>query len=195
MNEEIIQEIKQTIPWFIVAALAVAGYYGVKNYRENRRAESSAALVQSYTTGEFESAVSKYGSTAAGGALKLRLAKKYYDDGRYDEAIAVYDGLSSSAPDGFADIPAVGKAHCLEAKGDYAAALAAYDGFAAANPGSFLAFDAKLGAIRATALGGDREKALSALAALKESVKGDDASKLRVEQLEDALKRLPVAGK
>ena len=189
MNEEIIQEIKSTIPWFIVAALVVAGYYGIKNYRENRRVEASTALVASYTTEEFETAVSKFGSSDAGGALKLRLAKKYFDDARYDEALGLYEELSAKAPEGFAEIPAVGKAQCLEAQGKAAEALAAYEAFAEANPKSCLALTAKLGAVRAIALGGDKEKALAKAAELKESVKDDPASKARVEQIEDTVKR------
>ena len=195
MNEELMQEIKSTIPWLIVAALAVGGYYGVKNYLENRRIESSNALVASYTTDEFEGAVQKFGSTDAGGALKLRLAKKYFDDGRYEEAIEIYDGLAAKAPEGYADIPAVGKAQCLEAQGKYAEALSAYEAFAEANPKSFLALAAKLGAARAIALGGDKEKALAKLAEIKESVKDDEVAKARVESVEDTVKRYkaPVA--
>lgn len=189
MNEELMQEIKSTIPWLIVAALAVGGYYGVKNYLENRRIESSNALVASYTTDEFEGAVQKFGSTDAGGALKLRLAKKYFDDGRYEEAIEIYDDLAAKAPEGFADIPAVGKAQCLEAQGKYADALAAYEAFAEANPKSFLALAAKLGAARAIALGGDKEKALAKLAEIKESAKDDEVAKARVESVEDTVKR------
>jgi len=189
MNEELMQEIKSTLPWLVVAALAVGGYYGVKNYRENRRIESSTALVASYTTDEFEGAVQKFGGTDAGGALKLRLAKKYFDDGRYEEAIAIYDELAAKAPEGFADIPAVGKAQCLEAQGKYAEALSAYEAFAEANPKSFLVLSAKLGAARAIALGGDKAKALAKLAELKEEVKDEAVSKARVEALEDTVRR------
>ena len=195
MNEELLQEIKSTLPWLVVAALAVGGYYGVKNYLENRRIESSGALVSAYTTDDFEGAVQKFGSTDAGGALKLRLAKKYYDDGRYEEAVEIYDALAKDAPEGYADIPAVGKAECLEAQGKYVEALAAYEAFAEANPKSFLSLTAKLGAARAVALGGDKEKALAKLAELKESVKDDAMAKARVESVEDTVKRYqaPVA--
>ena len=118
--------------------------------------------------------------------LKLRLAKKYFDDGRYEEASSIYDELVAKAPGGYEDIPVVGKAQCLEAQGKYADALAAYEAFAAANPKSFLALTAKLGAVRAIALGGDKEK---------ESVKDDELSKARVEAIEDTVRRYqaPVA--
>ena len=189
MNEELMQEIKSTLPWLVVAALAVAGYYGVKNYLENRKVESSSALVASYTTDEFEGAVAKFGATDAGGALKLKLAKKYYDDARYEEAIALYDELSAKAPEGFAEIPVVGKAQCLEAQGKASEALAAYEAFVAANPKSVLALTAQLGAARSLALGGDKEKALAKIAEIKESVKDDPAAKARVEAAEDVIRR------
>lgn len=193
MNEEIMQEIKSTIPWFVVAALAVGGYYGVKNYLEGRRVDSSGALVASYTTDDFEGAVQKYGSTDAGGALKLRLAKRYYDDGRYEEAMEIYDALSAEAPEGYADVPAVGRAQCLEALGRHVEALSAYEAFVEANPASFLALEAKLGAARSIALGGDREKALARLTELAESVGGDAAAKARVEAVADSVRRYQAA--
>ena len=192
MNEELLKEIKGMLPWLVVAAVAVGGYYGVKNHMAAKKAASSLSLVTSVTAADFEDAVSKYGSSDAGGALKLKLAKRYFDDGRYDEALAKYDELAKAAPDGFDGVPAVGRAVCLEAKGQYAEAKAAFEAFAgdAANAKSFLLLTAKVGAIRATALGGDREGALKAAAALKESVAGDELAKARVEQLEDLVKRL-----
>lgn len=193
LAEDFVKEIRATIPWLLAAALVVAGYYGVKNYMAARRAAASEALVNAYTAEELEEAVTKFGGSDAGGALKLRLAKKYYDAGRYQEALDLYTALSGDkAPDGFADIPEVGKAQCQEALGSYAEALAAYEAFAEANPSSYLALTAKLGSARVLALSGDREKALQRLAEIKESVKGDAVSEARVDATEDCIKR-PVA--
>lgn len=193
LAEDFVKEIRATIPWLLAAALVVAGYYGVKNYMAARRAAASEALVNAYTAEELEEAVSKFGGSDAGGALKLRLAKKYFDAGRYQEALDQYAALSGDkAPDGFADVPEVGKAQCQEALGNYADALAAYEAFAEANPNSYLALTAKLGAARAIALSGDREKALQRLAGIKESVKGDALSEARIDATEDCIKR-PVA--
>ena len=193
LAEDFVKEIRATIPWLLAAAVVVAGYYGVKNYMASRRAAASEALVNAYTAEELEEAVTKFGGSDAGGALKLRLAKKYFDAGRYQEALDQYTALSGDkAPDGFADIPEVGKAQCLEALGSYAEALAAYEAFAEANPSSYLALTAKLGSARVLALSGDREKALQRLAEIKESVKGDAVSEARVDATEDCIKR-PVA--
>ena len=190
LAEDFVKEIRATIPWLLAAALVVAGYYGVKNYMASRKAAASESLVSAYTVEDLEEAVSKFGGSDAGGALKLRLAKKYFDAGRYQEALDQYEALSGdNAPDGFADVPAVGRAQCLEAMGRHADAVQAYDAFAEANPSSYLALTARLGAARATALAGDRDKALARLAEIKGSVKGDALSESRVEAAEDFVRR------
>ena len=81
---------KSTVLWIVVAALAVGGFYGWKGHRAATKAAASDAVVNAYTTEEIEDAVAKFGGTDAGGALKLRLAKNYFDNGRYDEALAKY---------------------------------------------------------------------------------------------------------
>lgn len=190
LAEDFVKEIRATVPWLLAAALVVAGYYGVKNYMASRKAAASESLVSAYTVEDLEEAVSKFGGSDAGGALKLRLAKKYFDAGRYQEALDQYEALSGdNAPDGFADVPVVGRAQCLEAMGRHADAVQAYDAFVEANPSSYLALTARLGAARATALAGDRDKALARLAEIKESVKGDALSESRVEATEDCVRR------
>lgn len=180
---------KQLVLWLVIAAIAVGGYYAWKNHRAQRLAASSDALVSAYTTEEMEEAVSKYASTGAAGALKIKLAKNYFDAGRFEEALSQYESFKDGEPEGFADIPKVGKAQCLEALGRFAEAKAAFEAFAAANPSNYLALTAQLGAVRTTAEAGDKAKALEALAALKESVKDDEISKARVEATETLVKR------
>ena len=68
------------------------------------KAAASDALVSAYTTEEIEDAVAKFAGSATEGALKLRLAKSYFDAGRYEEALAQYEALVGNAPDGFADV-------------------------------------------------------------------------------------------
>ena len=193
LADDFVREVKATVPWLLAAVLVVVGYYGVKNYRAARKAAASEAFVSAYTAEELEEAVSQYGGTDAGGAIKLRLAKKYFDGARYQEALDIYTSVSGEkAPDGFADIPEVGKAQCLEALGNYADALAAYEAFAEANPESYLALSAKLGSARVLAQLGEKEKALARLAELKTSVKGDSLSEARVDATEDCVKRYEV---
>lgn len=189
MNEELLKEIKGFLPWVIVAAVAVGGYYGVKHHVAAKKIAASEAVVSAYTAEELEEAVSKFGSTASGGALKLRLAKKYFDAGRYQEALDQYEALTKEAPDGFADIPVVGRAQALEALGKFAEAQKAFDDFAAANPNNYLTLTAQLGAARTLAEGGDAKAALDRLAAFKASAT-DDLSKSRIETTEDCIRRM-----
>ena len=192
MNEELeqlLQELKSTLPWFLAAGIIVAGYYGVRKYVTDRRAAASEIVSSAYTTDELEDAVSKFGSSKSGGLLRLRLAKSYFDAGSYESALDIYSSLEGKAPDGFADVPAVGKAQCLEGLGKFAEAAAAYDAFVAANEKSYLALTAKLGSARCVAQNGDREKAIAALEALKETLSDNDMAKSRVETTIELVKR------
>ena len=180
---------KSTVIWLLVAAIAVGGYYGWKGHRAAVKAAAADALVNAYTTEEVEDAVSKFSGSATAGALKLRLAKSYFDAGRYDEALAQYEALAGNAPDGFADIPAVGKAQCLEALGKFAEAQKAFDAFAEANPKSYLTLTAQLGASRCLAQAGDKKAALARIDALKAANKEEGIEKARVEATESAIKR------
>lgn len=180
---------KQTVAILLVAGLAVAGYYGVKGWRESRRIAAADSLMTAYTAEDMEEAVANFGSTQSGASLKMRLAKKYFDTERYQEALDVYTALEGSAPDGFEDVPSVGKAQCLEALGKFDEALQAYDAFAEAKPKSFLALTAQLGAARSIAASGDKAKALEKLEALKTSLEGDDTAVSRVEATIGLVKR------
>jgi len=189
MNEELLQEIKGTLPWLLAAAIAVGGWYGWKNYTASRVAAASEAVSNSYTVEELEAVAAKFDGSDARGAINLRLAKKYFELDRFQDALDIYEKLAKNPPDGFADVPAVGRAQCLEALGKFAEAQKAYEDFAANNPKSFLVLTAQLGAARSLAQAGDKAKALEQLAALKETVKDDALAKLRVEATEDCIKR------
>ena len=180
---------KSTVIWLLVAAIAVGGWYGWKNHKAAVKAAASDALVNAYTTEEIEDAAAKFAGSATEGALKLRLAKSYFDAGRYEEALAQYEALVGNAPDGFADIPAVGKAQCLEALGKFDEAAAAFDAFAEASPKNYLTLTAQLGAARSFAQAGDKKKALACIEALKAANKDDELSKARIEATETAIKR------
>ena len=121
--------------------------------------------------------------------MRIRLAKSYFDAGRYEEALSAYEELAANAPEGFADIPVVGRAQCLEALSRFDEALKAFDAFAEANPTSYLALTAKLGAARCVAQSGDKAKALERIAALKKDVGDDEIAKARIEAAEDVIKR------
>lgn len=190
MNEELLKEIKGTLPWLVAAAVAVGAYYGVKNHLAARRVAASEAVVESVSVEELEDAVAKFKGAKSGGVLRLKLAKAYFDQRRYQEAFDAYSALEGDAPDAFADIPAVGKAQCLEAMGKYAEALAAYDAYAESAPSnSYLMLDAKLGSARSLSLAGSKDKALERLEALKAESKDDEISLSRIDSAIDLVKR------
>lgn len=191
MNEELeqlIQEVKSILPWLLAAGIVVAGYHGVRKYVANRRAAASEAVANAYTTEELEDAATKFKGSKIDGVIRLRLAKSYYDSANYDSALDIYESLVGKAPDGFEDVPVVGKAQCLEALGKYDEARVAFDAFAEANPKSYLLLTAKLGSARCVAQGGDRDKAIAALEALKATL-DDDLDKSRVDSTIELVKR------
>jgi len=189
MNEDILKEIKSTLPWLIAAAIAVGAYYGFKNYRANATAAASEAVVSGFTMEELEESVAKFGTAKSGAAIRIRLAKKYYDAGRYDEALAVYDEVAAAQPEGFAEIPVVGKALCLEGQRKFAEARAALESFVAENPKSPFALTARLGAVRCQAQAGDKAGALKTLAAMKDEFKEETPARARVLATEDCVTR------
>lgn len=180
---------KQIVALLAVAAIAYGGWYAWKTHRETVKTAASEALVNSITTAEMEEAVSRFSSEKAAGALKLRLAKSYFDDARFEEALAVYEGLVGKSLEGFEDIPVVGKAQCLEALGKFDEAAKAFDAFAEGNTDNYLTLTAQLGAARSYAQSGDKKKALARLDALLEANKADELSKARIEATIEVVKR------
>ena len=130
-----------------------------------------------------------YGGEKAGLALKQRLAGSYFAAERYEEALALYDELKNSPVEGYEDVPAVGRAECLEALGRHKEALGEYESFIEAKPKSLLLLTARLGAARMTAVLGDRKKAIEALEAAKKEYEKDANGKARIESAIDLVKR------
>jgi len=180
---------KQYVYGLLIAAVLVGGWYAWKHHRASVAADASASVASAFTTEELETAVAKHSGSAAGGVLRIRLAKSYYDAGRYEEALSAYEELAGNPPEGFADVPAVGRAQCLEALSRFDEARKAFDEFAEANPSSYLALSAQIGAARCFAQAGDRKAALARLDAIKAANKDDEAAKARIEAAEDVVKR------
>ena len=185
-----VKEGKSTLLMLVVAAVVVLGFYGGRSFLRARNAAANQALVSAFTVEELETAVSNYGGTKAGPALRMRLAKAYYDAERYQDALDVYDKLvaKASSNPAFGDIAVVGRAHALEGLSKYKEAQTAFAEFAASSTNSYMILDAKLGAARCKALLGDKEGAAKDFDALKAAAK-DDMEKERVERMADAVKR------
>jgi len=188
-----VKEGKSTLTTLCVVALLVAGYYGGRNWYNSRYAAANQALSGAYTAEDLEAAVSSYGSTKIGPAIKLRLAKSYYDADRYEDALAIYNDLSGKkfAEGALDDIVVIGRAYCLEGLGKLTEARDAFAAYAADEnkKDSYLLLTAQLGAARTKALAGEKDAAIKDLDALKESKKGDAFAENRIERLTDMLKR------
>ena len=187
-----VKEGRSTVMMLVVAGLAVAAFYAGRNWLRGRDMAANAALVNAYTTEELENAVSSYGSTKVGPALRIRLAKSYFDAERYQDALDTYDVLIEKAKSNaaFADVAVVGRAYSLEGLKKYKEAEDAFAAYAndAANTNSYLLLTAKLGAARCKALAGDKAGALKDFDALK-SATTDEMAKMRIERMTDAVKR------
>lgn len=187
-----VKEGRSTLLMLAVAAIAVGGFYAGRNWLHSRDAAANAALVNAFTTDELESAVADYGSTKIGESLKLRLAKSYYDGGRYQDALESYDALVAKMAAGgpFTDIAKIGRAYSLEGLKKFAEAQKAFADYAAdeANAESYLLLTAQLGAARCKALAGDKDAALKDFDALKAKTQ-DEIAKTRIERMADAVKR------
>lgn len=206
-----VKEGRSTVTMLAVAGLAVAAFYGIRGWLRGREASANAALVKMSAPSGMggagmietqEEAVNSYGSTKVGDKMRIVLAKGYYDDERFEDALNVYDEIikGGNKDRDIADIAVVGRAFALEgiasseeikdkqaAKYKEAAeAFAAYAGDEA-NAGSYLLLDAKLGAARCKALAGDKDGAAKDFEALEKDAKDEDA-KARIKRVADAVK-------
>ena len=180
---------KKYVTGLLIAAVVIGGWYWWKNHRAAVRAAATDALASAYTTEEIEESVTRFSGTPTEGALRIKLAKSYFDAGRYEEALSAYEALASNAPDGFADVPAVGRAQCLEALSRFEEAQKAFDAFAEANPSNYLALTAQLGAVRCMAQAGDKDKALARFDSIRAAYKDDEIATARIDATERLVKR------
>lgn len=180
---------KKTLIVVAVALAAFAAYKGVVAHKEAKRIAAGDAVMSAYTTGDLESAVDRFAGMAAEGVLRLRLAKSYYDAGRYAEAKDIYESFGGTGPEGFGEIPVLGVALCQEALEQYDEAAAGFKAFLEANPESIYSLTAKLGSARIVALKGDRDSALKELDAVKEEVKDDELAAAVVDNMISTVKK------
>ena len=179
-----VKEGKSTLMMLLVVALGVAGFYGVRGYMRSRSAAASQALTRANTPDELATAVSEYGSSSVGTALKLRLAKSHYDADHFQDALDVYEAVIKDAAkdDPFRDIAVLGRAFALEGLKKYAEASEAFSAYAADEDKSHDAFrvTAKLGVARCKAQQGDVSGAEADLNALKDAT-ADEQQKSRID--------------
>ena len=172
------------------AAVLVGGVFAFKQYRTAKIVGANQEMMKATSLDELEAVVAKYGTTKAGNAVRLRLAKAYYDAAKYEEALGAYDAcLSKGAPVGFADIATLGRAHALEGLNRLDDALAAYQAFEKANDGHFLQAQATLGIARILTLQGKKDEAKKLLENLKAKKADAPGWEMAIANLEGVIYR------
>lgn len=172
------------------AAVLIGGALAFKQYRSAKIAGANQELLKASSLEELETVVAKYGSTKAGNAARLRLAKAYYDASKYDEALTAYDDcIRKGAPKGFAEIAVLGRAHALEGLSRFDEALAAYQDFDKAGEGHCMQPYAKMGVARIYTLQGKKDEAKKLLENLKAQKTGDSAWEMAIANLEGIVGR------
>ena len=165
-----VKEGRSTVTILMVVGVCVAGWYAFKNWQAGRVAAANNALVNAFTADELEEAVAKFGGSATGPALKLRLAKSYLDSERWEEAEKVYGECIAAAgeDDPFASLAKLGRAYALEGSGKVADASKEFEALAA-NTNLPVSATAALGVARCMALNGDKDGAIKKLEASDDS--------------------------
>ena len=117
----------------IVAALAGYGVYG--NYNTSLANSAGAMLSQASSKEQLKEVVDNYPQSKVAPLALINLAAGQFRDAEFDEALASYTRFETSylshelLPDA-----KLGKAYCLEAKGDLEGAKTAFETFASAYP-------------------------------------------------------------
>jgi predicted negative regulator of RcsB-dependent stress response len=187
---------KKSGPQFLIqtgiAVILVVAVLGGKQYYDTKVATANKELLKASTTEELESLVNDYGKWKVGNAARLRLAKSYYDAGKYELALSTYDDcLKKGAPVGFEEVAVMGRAVCLEAIGEKRLdeALTVYSDFIAKNPNHFLTTQAWLGKARVLALQGKKDAAAKLLETFKAEKNNDPMAEMAVTQLQGVIAR------
>ena len=194
-----------TLTCILVAVAAVCAVKIYKSHAQSRDAKGGATLVELSQpngvdtpdaireTAEFADALADNSSSKAATALALRLAKKYYDESDFENALAEYEAIEKRVEknDPFYGFAQAGVAFSLEGLKRYSEAS---EKFAAiAGDASAFTFVAKIGAARTQGLAGDKDGAVAALEALKAGA--SDFEKSRIESEIDLVKRFDPEAK
>lgn len=176
----------------LVAAIGIGMLY--RHHTQAKGLQAGERLLAAHSTEDLEVIVSQYGGTKAGSVAQLQLAKAYFDEGRYDDALARYDAFARKSSNPFAAIAVLGRAHVLEAQGKIDEAQAAFAAFRQENSDHFLTPQAYLGEARCLAIAGDKQAAsalLDKLIAIKSGTPWEDIADNLKEVVARYEKRAP----
>ena len=158
--------------WLVTLAVAVLLAVGVSVFLRNRdtkAAKASEILLAQQPAGDLlEKAASEFAGTPAGIAVELKLAKAYYDEKRYSEALAKYnDFIKANGAFPFADVARVGKGFALCGLNQYDQAIEVFRTFRAQNPGHYLTQQTLFGEAACLTMQGKKDAAKALLQDLR----------------------------
>lgn len=180
----------QFVATLVAAAVLGGSVFAFKQYRAAKIAGANQELMKASSLEDLEAVVAKYGTTKAGNAARLRLAKAYYDAAKYEDALAAYDTcLGKGAPAGFGQIAELGRAQALEALGRTEEAMTAFQAFSKAHEDHFLQPYAVMGEARILALQGKKDEAKKRLENLKAKVSDAPGWEMTIASLEGVITR------
>jgi predicted negative regulator of RcsB-dependent stress response len=173
-----------------IVVILVGSVMGGKYYYKSSIAEANKELLKANTTEELESLVNRYSKWKVGQTALLRLAKSYYDTGKYLDALEKYDiCVSKGKPSGFVEVAVMGRAMCFEALNRLDEAMKAYTEFEKANPTHFLVMQAQMGKARVLALQGKKDEAKKLLETLKAEKNSAPMAEMAIAQLQGVIAR------
>lgn len=168
----------------VTVAVIAAGVFVYRNHQVAKATAVNSALLNAQSVEDLEIAVSENGGAKGGNALRLRLAKEYFNSGKYEDSLRIYDEcLAGGNLAGFESIAILGRAHALEAVGKNEEALKEYRSFQKEFENSYLILKAQLGEARALALLGKKAEAKEYLENLKVKLADDGMAEARINAL------------
>ncbi|MEI6645519.1 MAG: tetratricopeptide repeat protein [bacterium] len=173
-----------------IVLIVMGSIYGGKYYYQSSVAAANKELLKASTTEELEALVNNYSQWKVGNTARLRLAKSYYDIGKYEDALATYDAcISKGAPYGFAEVAVMGRAICFEALNRLDEAAVAYSAFIKEKPTHFLVIQAQMGQARVLTLQGKKAEAKKLLENVKAEKNSAPMTEMAIAQLQGVIAR------
>lgn len=157
MQQDEFQELKDVLrkqgkPIAVGLCIALAVTMSVVLYRNRTRAkvqQASHMLSSARTVQDLEAITMQHPSSAVAPLAMIKLAKAYYNAGKYDMALDKYIEFKLKFPDHqMAAAAELGRIHCLEAGGRLGEAYEAFTAFWADHPDDFLTSQAVFGRAR-----------------------------------------------
>jgi predicted negative regulator of RcsB-dependent stress response len=178
--------------WLLTLGVAVLVAVGVSLYlrqREENAARASEELLKQPTIESLEKAVADFGGTPSGVAVALKLAKAYYDAGRYGEALSKYEEfVKLHADHPFADVARVGRGFALCGLTRNDEAIEVFRTFRKENPAHYLAAQAAFGEAACLTAKGKKDDAKSLLQELR-AANRESAWDAAAKRMEGAIDR------